>query len=171
MIKRIALSFISFMFFIYFSSSNENLMNGSLDVIVTLPATQEWAEIELNISEINFGIINLSKEISSSEKEVRTKYKIRNRGNINISVVPILEKDDSIFRYLEFGRTYTSGWFKIGTYQILMNKSKEDGSWNPWFEQSIKLNLKNYVEEQGEIPFDIVNHKARVIFWVLPRYD
>lgn len=164
--------FIVVLFSISFGCALENYTNAELDVSVSIPATMQWAEIELNISGIDFGSINISDELSSTQKEFRTKYKIRNRGNVNITVTPILDNSDSlhIFDNLWFGRTYTSGWEKIGEYDILMNSTAPDMSWSGWIEQSVKLDLSDYTTEYGQVPFDIVDHESTVVFEVLPRY-
>ena len=149
-------------------SSAVSLDNASIDVSVSLVTDGEWAGIDLNITEVNFGVLNLS---NSSEDRFRTKYEIRSQGNINMSVTPILEdEDDPIFKYLEFSRTYTSGWKQIGNYSILMNRTYEIGEWSDPFVQSIQLDLGDYLSDGGS-PFDIVNHTNKVIFWVMPRYD
>jgi hypothetical protein len=88
-----------------------------------------------------------------------------------MTVTPVLRSPDSIFQYLEFGRTYTSGWKQIGEYSFDMNRTYNIGDWSPWFTQSIKLDLTDYLAEQGRVPFDLVDYKSTVIFWVTPRYN
>lgn len=158
-------------FFIFYSCSvcAETYSNSSFEVIVDLPATEDWAAVELNVSSIDFGEIDLRNE--SATKYVRQKYNIRSQGNVNMTVTPVLKNPDTIFQYLEFARTYTSGWQKIGEYSFEMNRTNNIGEWSPWFTQSIKLDLTNYLEEQSRVPFDLEDHKNTVIFWVTPRYS
>lgn len=160
-----------FIFTITYSSALEqNFTNASIEVSVDIPATQEWSEIEINTTSIDFGELNLSTGSTTDSR--RLKYEIRNRGNVNISVTPLLwDNNDIIFNYLEFGRTYTSGWRAVGNYSIEMNRTYNVGDWNPWFLQSIQLDLGDYIADHGQIPFDISNHRNSVVFWVMPRYN
>jgi hypothetical protein len=159
---------ICLFFLVSFVSAN-TYINTSLTVSVDLPATEEWAAVELNTSEIDFGEIDLRN--TSAPTYMRAKYEIRSQGNVNMTVTPVLRSPDSIFQYLEFGRTYTSGWKQIGEYSFDMNRTYNIGDWSPWFTQSIKLDLTDYLAEQGRVPFDLVDYKSTVIFWVTPRYN
>lgn len=165
--KKSSIIFL-FLFGISFVCAN-NYSNTSLEVIVDLPSTEEWTAIELNISSIDFGEIDLRNE--SAPKYARQKYNIRSQGNVNMTITPILQEPDTIFQYLEFARTYTSGWQKIGDYSFNMNRTYSIGEWSPWFTQSIKLDLTNYLAEQSRVPFDLQDYSKTVIFWVTPRYD
>jgi len=155
----------------FVSSMDENYTGMEVDTLATVPATLKWAQVEINTTSFNFGIINLSSTISD-EKEIRIQYKIRNRGNVNIEVHPKLKTDDekNIFQNLWFARTTSETKKRIGNYTILMNQTSEFENWATKHNQYIWLNLKNYISENGQVPFDIVDHKKTVIFEVMPSY-
>jgi len=157
-----------------FVSGELNITNDSIEVYTSLYATQEWAQIDLNVSEIDFGWINLSAT-TVDQKRKSVVYWIKNRGNINITVTPILnDESDSIFKNIYFSsyvdRSSVTKWKQIGdNYNISLNAT-ENGAWTE-NRFAIHLKLDNYVNENGPIPFDIIDHNNAVIFEVLPRYD
>ena len=139
--------------------------NASLNVSASIPSKMDWAEIELNTTEIDFGEINMSGY--ANDKRKSQYYEIRNKGNIDIRVTPVLsDESDKIFSHLRFARILSdplSEWRQIGNYSLRMNKT--NGDWSDWKRYAIRLDLNNYNED---IPFDIINHKNRVIFWATP---
>jgi hypothetical protein len=172
--NKIALFFFfTFLFTINFSSASQNFTSASLEVSVDIPATMEWAEVELNTTSIDFGELNLSG--SASDKRKSAYYEIRNRGNVNITVTPVLaDSVDAIFENLKFARLISdplSAWRELGDYSIQMNATSSDNSWSAWQKYSIRLDLMNYLSSGEEIPFNIINHKNNVIFEVMPRYE
>ena len=154
-----------------FVIASQNLTSDSFEVSVDIPATMEWAEVELNTTSIDFGAINLSG--SSVEKRKSAYYEIRNRGNINISVTPSLAVGaDPIFDNLKFSRLVSdqlSYWRFIGNYSIDMNATDSLSLWSNWQRYAIRLDLNDYLESGESIPFNIVNYKKTVVFDVMPR--
>jgi hypothetical protein len=165
-------TFVLFITFILscFASAEQNFTGSSMDVSVDIPATMEWAEVELNTSSIDFGPINLSAT-SSIEKRKSVYYEIRNRGNVNISVMPSLASGaDPIFDNLRFSRLVSdslSTWRSVGNYSISMNATPPSGIWASWQRYAIRLDLNAY---QASLPFDVVGYKKTVVFEVIPRY-
>jgi len=168
-------AFFTFIFIIYlgFVSAELNLTSDSLDVYASIYATQEWAQVELNVSEIDFGWINVSEPFVA-QKRRSIAYELRNRGNMNITVKPKLEDStDLLFNNLYFSKKTSDSvgtWKQIGIYNISLNATID----NSWITNSLAIHLKldNYLSESGGvIPFDITNHKNTVIFEVTPNYN
>lgn len=149
------------------------------DVVANLSATQWWAEVWLNTSEISFGNIQPGKSWNS----YRAKYKIRARGNVNINVTPVLKNNDEIFSNLFFARIFESSktkWTKIGSYGIYFNLTQNEGLWSVIGssglenatssngEQSILLDLSDYSKP---IPFTIENYRNSVKFVIVPDWS
>lgn len=151
--------------------AEQNFTGSSMDVSVDIPSTMEWAEVELNTSSIDFGPINLSAT-SSTEKRKSIYYEIRNRGNVNISVMPVLASGaDPVFDNLKFSRLVgdsLSTWRSVGNYSINMNATTSLGLWTTWQRYAIRLDLNDY---SASVPFDIVGYKKTVVFEVIPRYE
>ena len=166
--------FIVLVFSIGFAHALENLTDDSFEVSVDILATQEWAEVELNTTSIDFGVINLTTGSVTNERK-NAYYEIRNKGNINITVTPILASGtDDIFDNLKFSKSVSdslSSWKEIGNYSIEMNSTSPSPSWSDWQRYAIRLDLSNYLDSEEQIPFDIINHNNVVLFEVLPRYD
>ena len=129
------------------------------EVLARVSATQWWAEIWLNSTSIDFGNVLAGADTDA----YRQKYKMRARGNVDITVIPTLvDEDDNFFSNLYFSRTY-SDWEKIGDYSIIYNLTENVGLWSTLESsglqnatssnglQSIKLDLTNFNEV---IPFD-----------------
>jgi hypothetical protein len=161
-----------------FEGNETNTINNTyaeFDVVADISATQWWAEVSLNTSEIDFGHIengNLS----------RKSYQIKARGNVDIKVIPTLaESDDSIFSNLYFSRT-TTGWKKIGSenFGLVFNLTQNKGLWtvigssdsmknlsaSDKGSQNIQLDLTDF---RGIIPFD-QNYRNTVKFVVVPDW-
>lgn len=167
--------FVFFGIFVCSSCSAQNLTDDFLDVSVTIPSTQEWAEIDLNISEVDFGIMNLSG--LAVDKRKSKYYEIRNRGNINITITPKLDEgSDDIFDNIKFSKSISdslSSWINIGDYSINMAKTSSDGSWSDWERYAIRLDLMSYLNSGEQVPFDIIDYKKTIRFQILanPDYD
>lgn len=170
--KNILVFFTSCFFLINFSSAL-NITGDSLDVYTSIYATQEWSQIELNISEINFGWINVSEPLVAQKRRSIT-YGLRNRGNINIIIKPTLEDpNDLLFSNLYFSKKISDSsgtWKQIGEYNVSLNATID----NNWIDNSFAIHLKldDYLDEVGGvIPFNDVDHQNTVIFDVIPKYD
>lgn len=150
-------------------------ISAEFDVVANISATQWWAEVWLNTSEINFGYI--SKETFS-----RRAYQIAARGNVDIRVVPTLTSpNDDIFSNLYFSRT-TTGWRKIGSENLglIFNLTQNNGLWTVIGAsdamknlsgtdkgiQNIQLDLTNF---NGIIPFD-QEYRNTVKFVIVPDW-
>lgn len=160
-------------FFLISFSSALNITGDSLDVYASIYATQEWAQIELNISEIDFGWINVSETLVA-QKRRSLIYGLRNRGNINITVKPTLsDSGDLLFSNLYFSKKISDSvgsWKQIGEYNVSLNATED----NNWVDNSFAIHLKldNYLSGVGGvIPFNDVDHQNTVIFDVIPRYE
>jgi len=131
-----------------------------LDVVANVAATQYWAEILLNTSEVDFGTVEIGKSHNA-------RYRIQARGTTDIIVTPTLKDvQDSVFSNLYLSRT-TSSLEKIGTYSLVYNLSQNKRTWSVIGtgevlknvtnssgsngEQTMKLDLTNF---RGIIPFD-----------------
>ncbi len=135
--KKIFVLFaFSFLFYLGFVSASTNgtfignstntITNTSaeFDVVAEVQATQYYAEVWLNTSEIDFGQV-------SEGRIYRQPYQIAARGNVNIKVVPTLTTtQDALFSNLYFSRTTTS-WKKIGssTLGLIFNLTQNEGLW------------------------------------------
>lgn len=161
-------------FLISFASATQNFTNAQIEVSVDILATQEWAEIELNTTSIDFGAVNLTTG-SVVDKRKSAYYEIRNKGNVNITVTPSLVSGaDSIFDNLKFAKSTSdslSSWRAMGNYSINMNATDSLNLWSTWQKYAIRLDLSNYLDSGEIIPFNIVNYKKTVAFEVTPRYD
>jgi len=146
------------------------------DVLTTMDATNWWAEVQLNTTEINFG--NVQKGNAT-----RLEYKIWARGNVDINVTPVLKStNDVVFSNLQFSRTPSSNYKSIGEYSMRFNLTNNTGNWlgigpssmelrNPNQttngKQYIMLNLKNF---EGIVPFDEA-HQNTVKFVITPIWS
>jgi hypothetical protein len=150
--------------------------SAEFDVVADIGATQWWAEVWLNTSEIDFGHVTPGADSNL----YRQKYKIRARGNVNINILPtLLDGSDKIFSNLYFSRTFSSGWERVGSYDIRFNLTENEGWWtvigasglenmtNSNGEQSIKLDLSDH---NDTIPFTIDNYRNTVKFVVVPDW-
>lgn len=132
-----------------------------INVTAQMAATEYWAEIELNKSNIDFG--NVEKG-----NEYKIEYKIWAKGNIDITVTPTLKNlNDNIFSNLYFSRTSVGGFTdpnsKIGDYSMRFNLTSNKSEWlgigaskmekrtSANGKQYLKLDLNNF---EGIIPFD-----------------
>ena len=179
-----ALSFFIYLGFVSASTNGTFMGNGTsitsnntaeFDIVADISATQYYAEVWLNTSEIDFGSVIPGK----TSDLYRQKYKIRARGNVNINVVPSLATNDAIFSNLYFSRTFTN-WEKIGDYFIKFNLTQNEGYWSTVESgglenatgsngvQSIKLDLSQYSEV---IPFTIENYRNSVKFIIVPDWN
>lgn len=162
----------------FVGNETETLKNISaeFDVVAEVQATQYYAEVWLNTSEINFGLVDAGDDNDAH----RLRYKIRARGNVDIKVIPsLVEKEDDIFYNLDFARTFTSGWKNIGDYEMRFNLTKNKGYWsvigtstlenmtNSNGEQSIRLDLSNF---NNTIPFNEIRRNA-VKFVIVPDWN
>jgi hypothetical protein len=163
--------FVILFFLISFSNAEQNFTIDSMEVSVDIPATQEWAEIELNTASIDFGSVNVTGSLTDKRKSAY--YEIRNRGNTNITVTPVLAAgSDDIFDNLKFSKLISdslSTWRFIGNYSIDLNATSSY-DWSIWHKYSIRLDLTDYLGSGEIIPFDINNYKKTVVFEVMPRY-
>ena len=146
-------------------SAEQNFTQPSIDVYVNIPASQEWAEVQLNESNLDFGTLGVGNETHYR------KVLLESRGNVNITITPVLKNaSDDIFSNLFFtrrGPTTSSNYDSIGNWSIDMNRTYSVGDWNSDYFY-IKLDLKDYT---NDIPFDIMNHRNNVEFVIMPRYD
>jgi len=186
--KNVILAFYFFIVFMVAVSASTNgtfignqtntITNSSaeFDVVADITATQYWAEVWLNTTEIDFGAVTPGKDSDL----YRQKYKIRARGNVNVNIIPTLvNSDDKIFSNLYFSRTFSS-WKKIGEYEMTFNLTKNEGHWSVLESggienmtssngaQSVKLDLSNYNEV---IPFTIENYRNSVKFVIVPDWS
>lgn len=149
---------------------------GEFEVVVDIPATQNWAEVQLNTSEINFGHIE-----EGTDKTMA--YKIWARGSIDIEVRPTLTTaEDEVFSKLYFSRTEKTNYKKIGEYIMRFNLTENKSNWlgigssnmepmKPDLitngRQYIKLDLTNFREI---IPFE-ETRKNKVKFVITPIWS
>ncbi len=179
-----ALGFLIYSGFISADTNGTFIGNGTatlvnttaeFDVVANVSATQWWAEVSLNTSEIDFGYI----EINNFS---RKSYQIAARGNVDIKVVPtLLDHTDAIFSNLYFSRT-TTGWKKIGNEDLglIFNLTQNKGLWTVLGAsdamknlsasdkgvQNIQLDLAGFNEI---IPFD-QEYRNTVKFVILPNW-
>jgi hypothetical protein len=146
---------------------------GEFDVIANLSATQWWAEVQLNTSEINFGQVKKG-EIT------RRSYQIASRGNVDITIIPTLTSPSEIFSNLYFSRT-TTGWKKIGDAELIFNLTQNKGLWSVLGAsdnlknlsgsekgiQNIQLDLTDF---DDIVPFD-QQYENTVKFVVIPNWN
>jgi hypothetical protein len=93
------------------------------DVVANVSATQHWAEVSLNTSEIDFGKVERGNL-------TRMEYKIWARGRVDIEVTPMLENpNDEIFSNLYLSRTPSSNFIRIGEYSMRFNLTADEGNW------------------------------------------
>lgn len=146
------------------------------EVVADISATQYWAEVWLNTSEINFGQVERNKIY-------RQAYQIASRGNVNIKIVPTLATpQDTLFSNLYFART-TTGWKKIGSPSLglIFNLTQNEGLWtvigasdsmknltgSDKGTQNIQLDLTTFNEV---IPFS-ENRRNTVKFVIVPDWN
>jgi hypothetical protein len=100
-----------------------NYSDAQFEVIANISATQYWAEVQLNTSEIDFGKIE--------KGDVKTtEYKIWSRGTVDINVRPELTNDnDNVFSNLYFSRTPSTNYKKIGEYSLRFNLTQNKSNW------------------------------------------
>ncbi|MEI7718921.1 MAG: hypothetical protein WCI72_03550 [archaeon] len=154
-------------FLVNFASATQNFTENSLEVSVDILATQDWAEIELNTTSIDFGTVNMTTG-SVVDKRKNMYYEIRNKGNVNITVTPSLaDGADPIFDNLKFSKSVSdslSSWKSMGDYSINMTATDSVNLWSTWQKYAIRLDLSNYLGAGEQIPFKIVNYKKTVVF-------
>ncbi len=82
--------FLAFLVFLLaslsFSLAEDYYQNAEVDAIISLPATGDWVAVEVNTTEFDFGYVDVTNSSLNLETAARTKYKIRNRGNVNVTV-------------------------------------------------------------------------------------
>lgn len=90
---------------------------------------------------------------------------LNNTGTTNIIITPELQdSNEKIFSYLYFARRTTEDFLKIGDFSMNITKPTSAGGKRSDY-CYIKLDLTNYPEE---IPTNIMDHKANIIFWAMP---